>query len=37
MISWFQPISDWFGVNSSVIPLMLFIIIILLIISIIRG
>lgn len=37
MIGWLSPIGDWFGVNSDLVPFMLFVIIILLIIGIIRG
>lgn len=37
MLEWLNPIGEWFGVNNSLIPLMLFIIIILLIINILRG
>lgn len=38
MIRWFIPIAEWFGANdSALIPLMLFLILIVLIISLFRG
>jgi len=37
MLDWLNPVAEWFGVTNSLIPLMLFIIIILLIINILRG
>ena len=37
MLEWLNPIAEWFGVTSALLPLMMFIIIILLLILIIRG
>jgi len=37
MLHWLEPIGAWFGVGSDLIPLLLFLILIVLIISLIRG
>jgi len=38
MLKWFLPIAEWFGANdTTLIPLMLFLIIILLVFSLLRG
>lgn len=37
MLSWLEPIAGWFGVNETHIALLLFLILIVLIISLIRG
>lgn len=37
MLHWLEPIGEWFGVDETLIPLLLFLILIVLIISLIRG
>lgn len=37
MLSWLNPIAEWFGMNESLIPLVLFLILIVLVIGLIRG
>lgn len=37
MLHWFEPIGAWFGVDETLIPLLLFLILVVLIISLIRG
>lgn len=37
MLSWLEPIAEWFGMSESLIPLVLFLILVVLIIGLIRG
>lgn len=37
MLNWLSPVGEWFGVNETLIPLLLFLILIVLIISLFRG
>lgn len=37
MLGWLSPIGEWFGVNETFIPLLLFLILVVLLIGLLRG